>query len=242
MFCDNCGKQIRSAAKFCSFCGHKVEDQPGRTEVIEDPFNMEDVRNSRVIKSYGGGSSTDSFLIFQLVLLVALILLGIVFMTNESMNRPIFRSLSSSQEDIFRVLIWCLITIDGIIFIIKALKLGAIKSTQLCITRSGIYGKAAKENYLSVEEFTICFSELHQVSVNSGVLEILSSQGKYKLLLDGAENAADSIREMKYGTVRGMFPNQTNVPQNSWICPDCGKINYNYVGTCGCGHSRPYLR
>lgn len=26
---------------------------------------------------------------------------------------------------------------------------------------------------------------------------------------------------------------------NSWICPKCGKINQNYVGTCGCGETKP---
>ena len=27
--------------------------------------------------------------------------------------------------------------------------------------------------------------------------------------------------------------------ENEWKCPDCGKINLNYVGTCGCGASKP---
>ncbi|MBQ3417552.1 MAG: hypothetical protein IJH32_06940 [Ruminococcus sp.] len=26
--------------------------------------------------------------------------------------------------------------------------------------------------------------------------------------------------------------------ENEWKCPDCGKINQNYVGTCGCGYSK----
>lgn len=27
--------------------------------------------------------------------------------------------------------------------------------------------------------------------------------------------------------------------QNEWLCPKCGKINANYVGTCGCGEVKP---
>ncbi|MBQ5399307.1 MAG: hypothetical protein IIU14_07735 [Ruminococcus sp.] len=27
--------------------------------------------------------------------------------------------------------------------------------------------------------------------------------------------------------------------ENEWKCPTCGKINQNYVGTCGCGEARP---
>ena len=27
--------------------------------------------------------------------------------------------------------------------------------------------------------------------------------------------------------------------ENEWKCPSCGKINQNYVGTCGCGQGKP---
>ena len=27
--------------------------------------------------------------------------------------------------------------------------------------------------------------------------------------------------------------------ENEWKCPNCGKINQNYVGTCGCGERKP---
>ena len=27
--------------------------------------------------------------------------------------------------------------------------------------------------------------------------------------------------------------------ENEWKCPKCGKINQNYVGTCGCGEGKP---
>ena len=33
---------------------------------------------------------------------------------------------------------------------------------------------------------------------------------------------------------------ETKTPQNNeWKCPSCGKINQNYVGTCGCGEKKP---
>ena len=28
--------------------------------------------------------------------------------------------------------------------------------------------------------------------------------------------------------------------ENEWKCPSCGKINQNYVGTCGCGERKPF--
>lgn len=27
--------------------------------------------------------------------------------------------------------------------------------------------------------------------------------------------------------------------QNCWVCPKCGNVNQNYVGTCGCGEVKP---
>ncbi len=31
----------------------------------------------------------------------------------------------------------------------------------------------------------------------------------------------------------------TNIPPNSWVCKDCGRINYSYVGSCACGNNKP---
>lgn len=30
-------------------------------------------------------------------------------------------------------------------------------------------------------------------------------------------------------------PPRTSVPSNGWRCPDCGRVNASYVGTCACG-------
>ena len=38
--------------------------------------------------------------------------------------------------------------------------------------------------------------------------------------------------------VRGEEPAPV-VADNQWMCPMCGAINQNYVGTCGCGHNKP---
>lgn len=31
----------------------------------------------------------------------------------------------------------------------------------------------------------------------------------------------------------------TKTGVDEWICPNCGRINQHYVGTCGCGKSKP---
>lgn len=34
-------------------------------------------------------------------------------------------------------------------------------------------------------------------------------------------------------------PISKTLTENEWKCPKCGKINQNYVGTCGCGTNKP---
>lgn len=34
-------------------------------------------------------------------------------------------------------------------------------------------------------------------------------------------------------------PTTVEKDENTWECPNCGKINQNYVGTCGCGTLKP---
>lgn len=33
--------------------------------------------------------------------------------------------------------------------------------------------------------------------------------------------------------------NNYTVNTNGWRCPNCGRINQNFVGTCGCGQTKP---
>lgn len=33
-------------------------------------------------------------------------------------------------------------------------------------------------------------------------------------------------------------PPRTSIPANGWRCPDCGRVNASYVGTCACGRRK----
>lgn len=40
--------------------------------------------------------------------------------------------------------------------------------------------------------------------------------------------------------VSGNINNNSATPSsNEWKCPNCGRINQNYTGTCGCGQQKP---
>ena len=35
------------------------------------------------------------------------------------------------------------------------------------------------------------------------------------------------------------LPDQKAPSHHEWVCPNCGKVHYDYVGTCGCGQPKP---
>lgn len=58
--------------------------------------------------------------------------------------------------------------------------------------------------------------------------------------LMGAEFLIDKVKHDlgKDGTVYPS-PKPTEAKGNEWKCPNCGNVNSNYVGTCGCGTLKP---
>ncbi|MGN1111634.1 MAG: zinc-ribbon domain-containing protein [Acutalibacteraceae bacterium] len=54
-------------------------------------------------------------------------------------------------------------------------------------------------------------------------------------------DAAKEYERYLYAESRSLDKVDANrVPEkNEWLCPKCGKINVNYVGTCGCGEVKP---
>lgn len=55
--------------------------------------------------------------------------------------------------------------------------------------------------------------------------------------------AENEYMEMKKKKIKYYDDKRNRQPQdNEWVCPSCGRINSNYVGTCGCGYSKIYPR
>ncbi len=51
---------------------------------------------------------------------------------------------------------------------------------------------------------------------------------------------AEEPKPEKKAKAKEVKPEPERVPtENEWKCPRCGKINQNYVGTCGCGEGKP---
>lgn len=247
MFCDECGSQIRQGAKFCQKCGKAVSSQNislTQKQIENNKTGKQVIRSLHVIASYEGKKDTIGFLYFQIFLLIILIITGFVFMLNNDFYERLFRSLRTSEKDFIRVCIWILIAVDFFTAIIKISKAAAINSTSLFITEQGIFGKAARETYTSVEEYTINYSDINFVNVKSDLLTLNTNNGDYKLLINYTQDAANKIWEGKKQLLNNLSNNSfgnsynTSFQTETWRCPDCGKQNNNYVGTCGCGYTR----
>lgn len=50
-------------------------------------------------------------------------------------------------------------------------------------------------------------------------------------------NQTGNVEESSSTSPSNAFLNKT--PKDSWKCPECGRYNANYVGTCGCGTRKP---
>lgn len=92
-------------------------------------------------------------------------------------------------------------------------------------------------------------------------LYIDSKYGTFNLSIDDGKTASEFInkaiddvrvgKEVEFPQQKSLFGNcdtkqKSGVPVSQrtqgigeWICPNCGKIHQNYVGTCGCGEVKP---
>ena len=72
-----------------------------------------------------------------------------------------------------------------------------------------------------------------------------NASSSYKSLFSAA---AEKMKTINTNTTPGngtfetstpTAPAPTHVSENEWKCPNCGKVNQNYIGTCGCGQQKP---
>lgn len=58
------------------------------------------------------------------------------------------------------------------------------------------------------------------------------------MLLDNQEQILYNLNNVKSDTRPGLGESKADVSKGEWVCPKCGKKNYSYTGTCGCGYSK----
>ena len=73
-----------------------------------------------------------------------------------------------------------------------------------------------------------------------GVIFLCLVQSYSKKATEAYEEYLKSFNLQQQNTpnTNGIY-NQNTVSSSDWHCPNCGKVNPNYVGTCGCGEVKP---
>ena len=59
------------------------------------------------------------------------------------------------------------------------------------------------------------------------------------LYLEDIKGKLDKKETIPTKNIISSKPTPVKEDENTWECPSCGKINQNYVGTCGCGTIKP---
>ena len=95
------------------------------------------------------------------------------------------------------------------------------------------------------EKTVAIFSLIIWIGVSIGA-SIALSIGKNKIIEYCSGDSSVVKNSSTYTTTPLTSPifRDSNTPKTTpsageWKCPQCGRINQNYVGTCGCGQNRP---
>lgn len=138
--------------------------------------------------------------------------------------------------------------IQGIIYCAQGIILDAFALYAVIPTLGSLWLGDLYKNEKSVAIFTLII----WIGVSIGASIVLSI-GKTKLLecFSDSSNAVPNTPTYSATTTASIFKdtNSTTIPtttaapvtpsNNEWKCPNCGKINQNYTGTCGCGQLKP---
>lgn len=130
--------------------------------------------------------------------------------------------------------------IQGIIFcaqgiILDAFALFAVIPTLGNLWFGDLYGD---------EKSVAIFNLIIWIGVSIGA-SIVLSVGKNKLFeyFSDGYSTTSTTTYSSTSTSTPIFKDTNSTPANptgsEWKCPNCGKINQGYTGTCGCGQQKP---
>lgn len=191
--------------------------------------------------------------------LVAQIIAGIIFVLTSAylisnymseMKTSIWKTNSYVAEKNMKTLF----LIFGILMfglaVICFIKVPAMKKSYLSINSKGIFGIAGKSYYFSTESFTIPFDQITNLYIKGNSIYIESGGENYRVNIELAGRAesiinnhrtsgsSDSDSRVFHNISLDSTSKEAQPNPNEWKCPVCGRINQNYVGTCGCGNKK----
>ncbi len=89
-------------------------------------------------------------------------------------------------------------------------------------------------------------SKLENIEKNICGDNVESSESKNKSIFSSATEKMKTMANINSNSGVGVtgISSMTNseplhISNNEWKCPNCGKVNQSYTGTCGCGEEKP---
>lgn len=247
-YCSHCGQQIMDEAVICVHCGCPVDNTfRAQAKPPENPKTLLNTLSQRV--QIGGiiwiivGSfqilyaliSLFLYIDFSIFVLAAVGIWNIVSSvkdftyTKEVLNNPSgivekYEPLSGS----IAMLIWnsmcffvCLLFVDLLGIFIGLLGVGA-----------SIYHLVAIRGFVMSKRDA--FAAMNPVK-SFGEPIFSDKSRRY----DPTSNDNPNRANPPSGNPSRPVPPRTDTPANSWTCPNCGRVNAAYVGTCACGQRKP---
>lgn len=100
---------------------------------------------------------------------------------------------------------------------------------------------ALNNNLCTLIRMLSFISGLAFVAVAASSLELTKAKKKTFASYTKPINHIKSEQEPNIATegIKQVNSTERTIGENEWRCPDCGIIHKNYVGTCGCGGTKP---
>lgn len=228
MYCKFCGNEITNDSVFCAKCGKQVTDP-----TFEDNNPIEQKETTQPVF---GNKTKDIYSS------------NVCLMTKKEYLRECKKNDRSYKPlEVFHTIFWILWLIPTILWIIRVYQGGlfAFYANIPLLVASFI-------SLMIMSVFSICMivkNKHHEANYEAYVL----NKNKQPL-----KNNSLPVNNLTWlcdcGNINGSHitycpncGNKARVSYNKnpvagadeWLCPKCGRINKNYVGSCGCGERRP---
>lgn len=219
MYCQKCGKQIDDGSAFCQYCGVHTGNFVSNNSVNEKVYQNYNVqhteRKTEHIKSKEEfmadyRAKHPEIIVYFVLFAICIIAGAIVFIMN-------FLEFSNHhrEENLNGMLISVFFDVGAFAF---------------------LYAKNRSEK-LAQTAYNTYLNDVNSQLDNIDRKEPIYDYNKWECPRCGQLNA-DSVKYCLNCSSPKVIT--FSKPQgDEWQCPNCGKIHKNYVGSCGCGQTKP---
>ncbi len=242
MYCKFCGATIDDNSTYCTVCGKNLVETVSRSQSSSN-VNTQPIANIPKGIYIDGYEYTPTVFVVQAIAEAVLSIFAFYFFIS-SITEPWY-------SDLFDIFERDTLKIGSIIFLVLGV-IGFMYSIVLYNRGKGVYyniyenriqgrGTVAELSF-SKSDFDLSYQEIVNVATQARVVMITGNNMTYRIIAKSSDDAI-RVQSLIYGKKNNPVKRQPNtyVTQKAkeWVCPNCGKENQSYVGTCGCGTRKP---